>query len=169
MAGVTVNCTGVPAVVEDEALVVKPLRARALTVTVAAVLVTVPAVAVIFAVAVVDKMVVALPLESVLIVDGLTVPWSVANVTGTPPIGPPPASVTLATTVALPPAAPSVCGLAETLTVLAAAVSDVQLNRRGRPAGVRGDGRRPARAAGEKRDDRLAVARVGIGRLNGPE
>jgi type II secretory pathway pseudopilin PulG len=120
VVGVTVKTTGVPAVVA-EGLAWNPLKPRTLTVTVV-VPETVPAVAVTFDVPLVVSVAAALPFESVLTVDGDTAPLSVENVTGTPPTGLPPSSVTVAITWTDPPFAPSDCGTAVTVTVFAAAV-----------------------------------------------
>src|SRR5215204_7712240 len=95
VVGVTENFTGVPAVV-DGGSAVKAARPRTFTFTVAAALVTVPAVAVIFDVPLVVSVALATPFPSVVAVDGETDPLSVANVTGTPASGLPPSSVTTA-------------------------------------------------------------------------
>src|SRR5258708_10020338 len=119
-ASVTVNVTGTAAAAE-EGLALNGSRLRVLTVTVA-VPVSAPTAAVIFAVPVVVSVAVALPLLSVTAVDGEIDPLSVENVTGTPPIGLPPSSTTVATTCVVPPDAPSDCGVVVTETVLTAAV-----------------------------------------------
>ena len=119
--GVTVNVTGVPALVEL-GLTVKPDRPNGLTLTVMAALVIVPALAVTLAVAVVVSVTTALPLPSVVAADGEMEPLSVANVTGTPPSGPPPSSVTVAVICALLLDEPSACGVEMMFTVFAAAV-----------------------------------------------
>src|SRR3954447_26881811 len=97
VAGVTVKVIGTPALALG-GFAVKLARLRALTLTVAAVDVTVPAVAATLAVGVVVNVAVAIPLLSVVADGGEIDALSVANVTGTPPIGLPPSSVTDATT-----------------------------------------------------------------------
>ena len=120
VAGVTVKLIGTPALAAD-GVAVNDVRLRALTVTVA-VPVSAPTVAVTFAVAVVVSVAVALPLLSVVDRRRRIDPLSVEKVTGTPPIGLPPSSATVATTCTVPPEAPSDCGVVVTDTVFAAAV-----------------------------------------------
>ena len=123
--GVTVKTIGTPPVA-DVGDAANDKRLLALTVKVA-VPVSAPTAAVIFAVAVVVKVAVALPLASVVTVDGEIEPLSVDKMTGTPPIGLPPSSTTLARTCTEPPEAPSDCGVVVTDTVLAAAVPILRL------------------------------------------
>src|SRR5215211_2013422 len=117
VAGVTVNVIGTPALA-DEGLAVNEVRPRALTVTVD-VPDSEPTEAVIFAVAVVLSVAVATPLLSVVTVDGVIDPLSVEKVTGTPPIGLPPSSTTVATTCVEPPVTPRDCGVVVTETLFA--------------------------------------------------
>jgi hypothetical protein len=122
VVGVTANVTGVPALVAF-GVAVNADSANVLTVTVSAVAAEiVPEVAVTFAVFNVVRVVVALPLASLVAVVGVSVPLSVVKVTGTLGTGEPESSMTVALTVAEPPDDPSVAGEAESVIVLIAAV-----------------------------------------------
>lgn len=94
---------------------------RADSVTIVAVEVVPPAVAVTLACCVVDSVVRAVPAVSVLTTVALNVPAVVAKVTGTPPSGFPDASTTCALIVVVPPVDGTDAGFAVTLTRPAAA------------------------------------------------
>src|SRR5436190_12112225 len=126
VAGSTANVTAAPVVV-DAVLAVNDCMLRAFTVTVATTAGSAPTTAETFAVADVVSVDVALPLASVVAVEGVIDPLSVENVTGTPPSGLPPSSVTVAVTCVVPPAAGNVCGAVVTDTVFAAAVPILRL------------------------------------------
>jgi hypothetical protein len=121
VVGVTLNVTTVPAVVAF-GLALNAAKPNALTLTVSSALERAPDVALTFAVDVVVNIATAMPLESVVAADGEMLPLSVLKVTGTPPSGPPPSSITEAVSCTDPPDDPRVCGFALRPTVLAAAV-----------------------------------------------
>jgi hypothetical protein len=85
------------------------------------VVVETPAVAVTFAVRLVDRVLVAIPCEFVFDTLSLIEPASVANVTGMPLSALPPASVTFALIVELPPRDDTIAGLALATTAVTAA------------------------------------------------
>ena len=120
VATLTAKVTGAPAVgfvVDDE--IVTPARAFTLTVTLPD---WAPALTVTSAPADVVSVAVATPFASVTALVGVTVPFVVENVTGTPAIERPVSSVTTAVITEVPPEEPRVCGVAVTVTRPAAAI-----------------------------------------------